>query len=855
MTKNFKTVISVLLAVLLVFTSAVCGVAVNDTADVTDGTVIESTEGSEVTEETTEPSTEETTEPSTEETTEPSEETTTEAVEETTTEAPAEEETTTEVAPSEEETTAPTEEESTTEATEEESTTEAPSEEETTAPTEEESTTEATEEETTTEVAPSEEETTAPTEEETTTEAPAEEETTTEVAPSEEETTAPAEEESTTEAPVEEETTTEVAPSEEDTTDAPADEETTETPSEEETTEPSEEESTTAPSEEETTTTPSEEETTGPSEEDTTDEPTTEDPTEPSQPEDPTEPSQPEDPTEPSQPEDPTEPSQPEDPTEPSQPEDPTEPSQPEDPTEPSQPEDPTDPSEPEDPTEPSEPEEPAEPKVPANVDLTLTSGKNGVTIKWTDAFDFLGDDYAYGVGYRIYRKTADGSWKKIATVADVVEYTDAAAVYGVTYYYVIRAFYNTEEGEMIIGGYDNNGFEIATNYVITPAITETSLQKDKYIKVVWTSIPGATKYALYRATSPDGKFTKIYVGTTRKFADKTATPGETYYYKVKAYTDDKGSSASDLASYVYKVAAPTIKSNLKITSTSIKLEWSKVKGADGYKIYRKANDGDKWVLIKTVKSGDTTSYTNKNLNGKYIYAIRAYHKDGAATINGPLSASVKVRTLDKVKTVKVTTDKDAYTNTIKWSKVTGATGYQLYAKVAGGEWEHIVTTESGIRSFSHLVSANTIHYYKVRAIYGTSVAEFSDTAKSDINIIPNFTVTLPGKKINKPEYITVKIKNNTKKDMTIYAAGASYAYGEDTYTLVMSKSTKENFVENVKIPSGKTITVYMFPYDYVDSYRTDGAVGFLVETNNDIFVIAASALYGTQAYYYGSTK
>ena len=824
MTKNFKTVISVLLAVLLVFTSAVCGVAVNDTADVTDGTVIESTEGSEVTEETTEPSTEETTEPSTEETTEPSEETTTEAVEE--------------------ETTAPAEEESTTEATEEETTAEAPSEEETTAPTEEESTTEATEEETTTEVAPSEEETTAPTEEETTTEAPAEEETTTEVAPSEEETTE--------------------TPSEEETTDAPADEETTE---------PSEEESTTAPSEEETTTTPSEEETTEPSEEDTTDEPTTEDPTEPSQPEDPTEPSQPEDPTEPSQPEDPTEPSQPEDPTEPSQPEDPTEPSQPEDPTEPSQPEDPTEPSqpedptepsqpedptepsEPEDPTEPSEPEEPAEPKVPANVDLTLTSGKNGVTIKWTDAFDFLGDDYAYGVGYRIYRKTADGSWKKIATVADVVEYTDATAVYGVTYYYVIRAFYNTEEGEMIIGGYDNNGFEIATNYVITPAITETSLQKDKYIKVVWTSIPGATKYALYRATSPDGKFTKIYVGTTRKFADKTATPGETYYYKVKAYTDDKGSSASDLASYVYKVAAPTIKSNLKITSTSIKLEWSKVKGADGYKIYRKANDGDKWVLIKTVKSGDTTSYTNKNLNGKYIYAIRAYHKDGAATINGPLSASVKVRTLDKVKTVKVTTDKDAYTNTIKWSKVTGATGYQLYAKVAGGEWEHIVTTESGIRSFSHLVSANTIHYYKVRAVYGTSVAEFSDTAKSDINIIPNFTVTLPGKKINKPEYITVKIKNNTKKDMTIYAAGASYAYGEDTYTLVMSKSTKENFVENVKIPSGKTITVYMFPYDYVDSYRTDGAVGFLVETNNDIFVIAASALYGTQAYYYGSTK
>ncbi len=819
MMKKFKNVISVLLAFVLVITSAVCGVAVNDGADSAEEstTVVENTEATEET--TTEPSTEEVT-------TAPSEE-------ETTTEAPSEEEATTE-APSEEETT-----------------TEAPSEEETTAeaPSEEDTTTEAPSEEETTTEAPSEEETTteAPSEEETTTEAPSEEETTTE-APSEEETTteAPSEEETTTEAPSEEETTTE-APSEEETT--------TEAPSEEETT-------TEAPSEEETTTeAPSEEETTEPT--DPTDPSQPEDPTDPSQPEDPTDPSQPEDPTDPSEPEDPTDPSEPEEPTDPSQPEEPTDPSEPEEPTEPSEPEEPTDPSQPEDPTDPSEPEEPTDPSepevpeviVPANVDLTLISGKNGVVLSWADAFEFLGDDYAYAVGYRIYRKTADSNWKRIATVGDANEYVDIKAVYGETYYYVIRAFYNTAEGEVIIGGYDEAGFEISPKYVITPEITEVSLQKNRYIKIVWTSIPGATKYALYRATSPDGKFTKIYVGSIRKFADKTATPGETYYYKVKAYTDDKGSSASELASYQYKVAAPVIKGNLASNENSVKLEWSKVKGADGYKIYRKSNSGDSWTLIKTIKNGDTTSYVNKNLNGRYYFAVRAYYKDGEKTVNGALSETIKARTLAKVKTVKVTTDKENYTNTIKWSKVSGATGYQLYAKVAGGEWEHIVTTEAGIRAFTHLVSANTIHYYKVRAVYASTVSAFSDTVKSDINIIPSFTVSLPSNKISKPEYITVKIKNNTKKEMVIYAAGATYAYGEDTYTLIMSNSTKESFVENVKIPSGKTVTVYMFPYDYVDSYRKDGAVGFLLETNNDIFVVASSVVYGTQAYYYGSTK
>ena len=80
--KKFKNVISVLLAFVLVITSAVCGVAVNDGADSAEEstTVVENTEATEET----------TTEPSTEE--------------ETTTEAPSEEETTTE-APSEEETT------------------------------------------------------------------------------------------------------------------------------------------------------------------------------------------------------------------------------------------------------------------------------------------------------------------------------------------------------------------------------------------------------------------------------------------------------------------------------------------------------------------------------------------------------------------------------------------------------------------------------------------------------------------------------------------------------------------------------------------------------------------------------
>lgn len=70
--------------------------------------------------------------------------------------------------------------------------------------------------------------------------------------------------------------------------------------------------------------------------------------------------------------------------------------------------------------------------------------------------------------------------------------------------------------------------------------------------------------------------------------------------------------------------------------STSTKLTWSSVKGADGYCIYaNRCNKGDKkykWKCVKTIKSGNIVTYTHKNLikNTGYKYRVGAY-----ATING----------------------------------------------------------------------------------------------------------------------------------------------------------------------------------------------------------------------------
>jgi fibronectin type 3 domain-containing protein len=66
---------------------------------------------------------------------------------------------------------------------------------------------------------------------------------------------------------------------------------------------------------------------------------------------------------------------------------------------------------------------------------VTVSKVKNGVKVAWSKT--------AGAEGYYVYRKTADGSWKKIQTItkASTVNYTDKTAKSGTTYYYTVRAY------------------------------------------------------------------------------------------------------------------------------------------------------------------------------------------------------------------------------------------------------------------------------------------------------------------------------------------------------------------------------------------------------------------------------
>ena len=488
----------------------------------------------------------------------------------------------------------------------------------------------------------------------------------------------------------------------------------------------------------------------------------------------------------------------------------------------------------------------------PEKVVFKLTSTKNGVVIEWSDVLSGFDSEYCVDKTYTVYRKTSGSSWKFLGN-SRTLEYTDKTAAYNETYYYTVRAhyFYKPTE-EKIISSYNSAGTAIKTKYVVTPNAPTAEVYNRKYIKISWSKAPGATKYVLYRASTADGKYAKIYTGTSRSYSDKNTNPGATYYYKLKVYSGSKASNASTFSECIFYVGVPII-SEITTTESSIRLQWKKIEGADGYVVYRKVKSTDSWKRIKTIKSGDTTSYTNTGLKGKYMYALKAYHTENGKNHYSLLSSIHTTYTVGKVKTVKIYADKDNFINTIKWSKASGATAYEIYMKIGNGKWELAGTTDSSTRSVYHAVTEDATYYYKIRAIYShLTAAEYSDTKSIKVTWLPDYTVTLPSKSIKNKSYIAVTVKNTGKKDMYIYNDGATFVTGDLTFEANLSKSTKKQFVDSIKIPAGKTVTFYMHLPTSLLTYNTSCFVGFLFKVNGSIFVCASSYKEGTQTVFVG---
>ncbi len=198
------------------------------------------------------------------------------------------------------------------------------------------------------------------------------------------------------------------------------------------------------------------------------------------------------------------------------------------------------------------------------------SSGYNRITsymesdITGTSCMDTKGE-------YTYYYEDENGK-----TVSETQEYNSSGAEAGVTYYYYVVAYsesdytYYSSSSDSIryssttisSVGYSKPASACYTSVKKASAVKTSKLSvKSKKkgqvtVKVTSKKASGVKGYAIYRATKKKGSYVLVGITTSSSFTDTSATSGKTYYYKVAAIKE------SEAGEYIYgtKSAAKSVK-------------------------------------------------------------------------------------------------------------------------------------------------------------------------------------------------------------------------------------------------------------------------------------------------------
>lgn len=182
---------------------------------------------------------------------------------------------------------------------------------------------------------------------------------------------------------------------------------------------------------------------------------------------------------------------------------------------------------------------------------------------------------------------------------------------------------------------------------------------------------------------------------------------------------------AVSLAAVLPTMTADAIENPANITKVSfttsanaVKMSWNKVSGATGYRVYKYNTSTNKWQGVANTKG---TSYTFSKLKSgtTYKFTVRAYKTyDGKTYLSPKYSTFTSSTNPAAVNFTLSTSSKKA---TVKWNKVTGATGYKVYYKTsANDKWIGLKTTDNKTTSYTKTGLTNEKTYYFTVKAYRT---------------------------------------------------------------------------------------------------------------------------------------
>ena len=326
--------------------------------------------------------------------------------------------------------------------------------------------------------------------------------------------------------------------------------------------------------------------------------------------------------------------------------------------------------------------------------------------------------------GYQVWRSDSDqGKYTLLKSTTDC-SYTDTTAEGGKVYQYKVRCYW-TIGGNAYYGTFSSPVSVITSLEKVAGIATQTRTETS--LGLSWEETQGAVGYQIYQYSAASSQYemaADVGDGST-SYTISGLTGANEYKFKIRAYEKNNDHVLPGRFSDVYSdVTLPgqVDLTNVSATGTSsVKLTWQTVDGITGYMIYRLDTADGKYKQVATVKSAQTLFYTDQKLAaGKtYKYKVCAYKTYKDKNYKGAYSTEkqVKIKKTEKpakVKTIKLST-KDAAV-TVQWSKVSGATGYQVYRlNTKTGKYTKIAAVKGTSYRNTKLKKGAT-YRYKVRA-------------------------------------------------------------------------------------------------------------------------------------------
>ena len=451
---------------------------------------------------------------------------------------------------------------------------------------------------------------------------------------------------------------------------------------------------------------------------------------------------------------------------------------------------------------------------------LSATSADyDTINVKWQDVKG--------ATGYKVYRKKAG---EKDFTALGVVKgttYKDNSAQVGQEYYYTVRAYVGETSN---LGSFDKNGIK-GVALPKKPTLKTAESVDFNAIKVTWKKVDGASGYYVYRKADGEKFFKQIAeVNGNKTFTstDLSATTGVKYQYTVRAYRNRNGKPYAGLYDSKGVTAtactkAPTIKSGVSTVSDKLKLTWSKVNGATGYNVYRKLENDKNYKLIKTINGNGNVEFTDSGLKCgvKYYYRVNGFRTVDSKNYEGLGSKDYLGLTTPAQPALKSAKSLGYNTISIEWTKVEGATGYDIYRKTTGTYSKIGTVDKQSTVTFKDEKAVTGVRYqYTVRAFYNKNGIKKVSTYENYIHGTaypsnPNLT------SVTSVEYNAIELKwdkvdgangykiyrklpsdKNYKELITLY--GQTDKYTDQTVTC---GTTYQYIIKSFRYENGKTYT------------------------------------------------